>query len=69
MDEKLIVKAMKWKFEGMHLLIEALPSSLSQSVKDAEVTFIKSIHEATGEYLSNVKPEEKSNGLQSVNID
>ncbi|MDQ0089645.1 hypothetical protein J2T12_003058 [Paenibacillus anaericanus] len=69
MDEKLLVKAMKWKFEGMHLLIEALPNSLGQSVKDAEVTFIKSIHEATGEYLSNAKSEEKNNGLQSVSID
>ncbi|GGH31688.1 hypothetical protein [Paenibacillus segetis] len=69
MDEKWLIRALKWKLEGMSVLIDALPKSLCESVREVESTIVKGIHASAEEYLSKLDSEEKSRGLQSVTID
>lgn len=69
MDEKWLMSALKWKLEGMHLLMDALPKSLCEPVREAELTLIKGIHAMTEDYLSKLGSEEKPSGLRSVTID
>jgi len=69
MEQRCLTQAMKWKLEMFRSIADKMPAPLGTTIKETEAAIVRSLHEATSEYIKEGPTAEQENNLKSIPVD